>query len=99
MPSTATPSPSTAPPGSTCTLPKTETGPLAFAHLDMNASAPTKVALEYVWSRLVPGGMVVFDDYGWAQYSDQKELIDAFYADKRDGLIALPTGQALSVKL
>jgi hypothetical protein len=81
------------------TLPKTETGPLAFAHLDMNASAPTKVALEYVWSRLVPGGMVVFDDYGWAQYSDQKELIDTFYADKKDGLIALPTGQALSVKL
>jgi hypothetical protein len=81
------------------TLPKTETGPLAFAHLDMNASAPTKVALEYVWSRMVPGGMVVFDDYGWAQYSDQKELIDKFYADKRDGLIALPTGQALSVKL
>jgi O-methyltransferase len=81
------------------TLSKTETGPLAFAHLDMNASAPTKVALEYVWSRLVPGGMIVFDDYGWAQYADQKELIDEFFAEKADGLIALPTGQALTVKV
>jgi O-methyltransferase len=81
------------------TLPKTETGPLAFVHLDMNASAPTLVALEYVWSRLVPGGMIVFDDYGWAQYSDQKKLIDNFFEDKPDGLMALPTGQALSVKV
>lgn len=81
------------------TIPKTETGPLAFVHLDMNASAPTALALEYAWSRLVPGGMIVFDDYGWAQYSDQKKLIDDFFKDKKDGLIALPTGQALSVKL
>lgn len=81
------------------TLPKTETGPLAFAHLDMNAAAPSKLALEYVWSRLVPGGILVFDDYGWAQYADQKKLIDNFFEDKRDGLVALPTGQALSVKL
>jgi len=81
------------------TLRATETGPLAFVHLDLNAAAPTEFALEYIWSRLVPGGMVVFDDYGWAQYSDQKQLIDKFFADKRDGLMALPTGQALTVKL
>jgi O-methyltransferase len=81
------------------TLSETETGPLAFAHLDMNASAPTKIALDYVWSRMVPGGMMVFDDYGWAQYADQKKLIDDFFGDKPDGLMALPTGQALSVKV
>jgi O-methyltransferase len=81
------------------TLRSTDTGPLAFGHLDLNASAPTELALGYVWSRLVPGGMLVFDDYGWAQYSDQKKLIDRFFEDKKDGLIALPTGQALSVKL
>ena len=81
------------------TLRATETGPLAFVHLDLNASAPTQRALEYVWSRMVPGGIIVFDDYGWAQYSDQKRLIDKFFADKKDGLIAVPTGQAISVKL
>lgn len=81
------------------TLVSTETGPLAFAHIDLNAAAPTELSLRYAWSRLVPGGIVVFDDYGWAQYSDQKKLIDQFFADKKDGLMALPTGQALSVKL
>jgi len=81
------------------TLAATETGPLAFVHLDLNASAPTELALRYVWSRLVPGGMIVFDDYGWVQYVDQKVLIDEFFKDKPDGLMALPTGQALCVKL
>lgn len=81
------------------TLSNTETGPLAFVHLDMNASAPTQLALDYAWSRLVPGGMIVFDDYGWAQYAEQKLLIDDFFKDKKDGPIALPTGQALSIKL
>ena len=80
------------------TLRTTDTGPLSFGHLDLNASAPTKVALEYVWARLLPGGMLVFDDYGWAQYADQKKLIDAFFAGRKDGLIALPTGQAIVVK-
>lgn len=81
------------------TLPSTETGPLAFGHLDLNAAAPTDFALKYVWSRLVAGGILVFDDYGWSQYSDQKKLIDAFFEDKKDSLIALPTGQAMVVKL
>jgi O-methyltransferase len=81
------------------TLRREETGPLAFAHLDLNAAAPTEVALEYAWSRMVPGGIVVFDDYGWSGYEDQRAMIDRFFTGKPDGLIALPTGQALSVKL
>ena len=81
------------------TLRREETGPLAFVHLDLNAAAPTDVALEYSWSRLVAGGMVVFDDYGWSGYEDQRAIIDRFFAGRADGLIALPTGQAMSVKL
>jgi O-methyltransferase len=81
------------------TLPTTETGPLAFVHLDLNAAEPTGAALEYIWSRLLPGGIVVFDDYGWDAYIDQRRLVDRFFGDKPDGLIALPTGQAICVKL
>src|SRR5215217_3362328 len=36
------------------TLPEIETGPIAFCHLDLNASAPTKLALEYLYPRLIP---------------------------------------------
>lgn len=81
------------------TLKTTETGPLAFVHLDLNAAAPTELALEYSWSRLVPGGMLVFDDYGWAGLEEQRKIIDRFFSGKPDGLMALPTGQAISVKV
>src|SRR3954468_24319607 len=46
------------------TLPETETGRLAFVHFDLNASAPTRAALEYAFSRAVPGALLLFDDYG-----------------------------------
>lgn len=80
------------------TLPRTETGPLAFAHIDLNAAGPTEVALQYTWSRLVSSGMVVFDDYGFEGYNDQRRLIDKFFDDKNDALMALPTGQAMAIK-
>jgi O-methyltransferase len=80
------------------TLRSTETGPLAFAHMDLNAAAPTELALGYTWSRLVRGGMVIFDDYGWDDYADQRKAIDRFFEDKHEGPIALPTGQALIIK-
>jgi O-methyltransferase len=81
------------------TLPRTEIGPVAFCHLDLNASQPTRLALEYLYPRLVAGGMLVMDDYGWAGYEDQREVLETFFAGKPEELIALPTGQALVVKL
>jgi hypothetical protein len=34
-------------------------------HLDLDLYAPTAGALEYFWPRLLSGGYVVCDDYGW----------------------------------
>jgi hypothetical protein len=81
------------------TLPETETGPLAFAHIDLNAAAPTDLALRYVWPRLISSGIVVFDDYGFMQdYLDQRRLIDEFFAEVKHPIIALPTGQGMAIK-
>lgn len=80
------------------TLSRTETGPVAFCHLDLNGSAPTKRALEYVYPRLLPGAMIVMDDYGLGAYTEQRQVIDEFFVDKPECPIALPTGQGLVVK-
>jgi O-methyltransferase len=80
------------------TLPSTETGPLAFVHLDLNAARPTRHVLEHVYDRLVPGGLVVFDDYGWRGYEDQRREIDEFLRERPEVLVALPTGQAVLTK-
>jgi hypothetical protein len=80
------------------TMPATDTGPLAFAHIDLNASAPTVHVLEHVLQRLVPGGVIVFDDYGWPGYEDQRAGIDRVLREAGEEAIAQPTGQAVLVR-
>jgi O-methyltransferase len=81
------------------TIPAADTGELAFVHLDLNAAAPTRHVLEHVYDRVVPGGIVVFDDYGWREYDDQRDVIEVFLRDRPEELVALPTGQAVLTKV
>lgn len=81
------------------TMPAADTGDLAFAHIDLNAAAPTVHVLEHAYARLVPGGVIVFDDYGWPGYEEQRALVDGFLRDCREDVIALPTGQGVLTRL
>lgn len=81
------------------TLEVTETGPLAFCHLDLNASAPSLRALQYAYDRLLPAGIIVMDDYTQHEFSEQRNVVDGFFADKPEVPLAMPTGQGLIVKL
>jgi hypothetical protein len=36
-----------------------------FVHVDVDLYQPTKDSFEYFWPRLVPGGVMVCDDYNW----------------------------------
>jgi O-methyltransferase len=81
------------------TMPAADTGDLAFVHLDLNAAAPTGHVLEHVYDRVIPGGIVVFDDYGWSEYDDQRDVIDDYLQDRPEVLVALPTGQAVLTKV
>ena len=46
------------------TLPTLGDRKFCFAHLDLDLYASTKQALAHIAPRLVPGGIVVFDDFG-----------------------------------
>jgi len=60
-----------------------------FVHLDVDLYQPTRDGLEYFYPKLVPGGMIVCDDYGWP---GARKAIDEFCA--REG-IALATNSHL----
>jgi len=68
---------------------------LVYLHIDINSAKPTLDTLEMIYPRLVSGGVIVFDDYGWGGYSDTKKVVDDFFHDKSGIVLKLPTGQAL----
>jgi O-methyltransferase len=80
------------------TLPKVDAEHIAFLSIDMNAAFPEQAALEWFWPRLSPGGVIVLDDYGWANHVEQKKAHDAFAIKVGVELLALPTGQGLIIK-
>jgi hypothetical protein len=71
---------------------------IAFLHIDMNSPRAEQGALEVLFDRVVPGGVIVFDDYGWLSYAKQMEAADAFMNARGYFVLELPTGQGLTVK-
>ena len=80
------------------TLPLVPSKAIAYLSIDMNCVAPEVAALEYFWDRIVSGGVVLFDDYGFPGHEDQKRAHDAFAMKKNVSILALPTGQGLIIK-
>jgi hypothetical protein len=80
------------------TLDSVEIGAVSYLSLDMNCAPPELAAAEHFWDRLVPGGMILLDDYGFVSYEDQKRGFDQFAARHGIEVLALPTGQGLMIK-
>jgi O-methyltransferase len=81
------------------TLKDVEIERVAYLMLDMNILFPEREALAFFWDKLVPGGIILFDDYGWSGYHLQKESHDAFAASKGAKILNLPTGQGMLLKI
>lgn len=80
------------------TLPSVPIDQVCYLCLDMNIVVPERAAIEYFWDKLVPGAPVILDDYGWLNFGEQKEAMDAFAARKGVKIANLPTGQGLLFK-
>lgn len=71
---------------------------ICFAHIDLNNSTAEIAALEFIFDRIVSGGIIVFDDYCWANARAQHDAEKAWFSAKGLEVLALPTGQGVFVK-
>ena len=71
---------------------------IAFMHLDLNNASAEIGALEVLFDRMVPGAVLVLDDYGWLAYRAQKEAEDPWFEKLGYRILELPTGQGLLIK-
>jgi len=71
---------------------------IAFMHLDLNNGPAEIGALEVLFDRMVPGAVLVLDDYGWLHYRQQKLMEDPWFAARGYRVLEIPTGQGLVIK-
>jgi O-methyltransferase len=76
-----------------------ENGRYAFVHLDVDLYQSTLDCCKYFYPRLSAGGVLLFDEYGFAPSRGEKDAVDEFFADKPESPITLPTGQAFVLKV
>jgi O-methyltransferase len=71
---------------------------VSLLHIDMN-NAPTEIAaLDELWPKVVPGGIVLLDDFGWSGYVEQTVDELEFFKERDYHVLELPTGQGLVIK-
>jgi hypothetical protein len=71
---------------------------IGFLHMDLNSPRAEVAVLEQLFDKVVPGGVIIFDDYGWKLFEKQKEAEDIFMKACGYEVLELPTGQGLVVK-
>ena len=72
---------------------------IAFLHIDLNQAPAEIAALETLFDRMVPGAILVLDDYEWSGiYRPQKIAEDEWFDQRQYRVMPLPTGQGLVFK-
>jgi hypothetical protein len=69
-----------------------------FVHVDVDLYEPTRDAIEFFYPRMVPGGVMLFDDYGFRTCPGATAAVDEFIAGRPEPVVAVPTGQAFLIK-
>jgi O-methyltransferase len=80
------------------TLSEVKSKRIAFLSIDMNCVEPEIAAANYFWECLLPGAIMLLDDYGHPRHYEQKLAFDQFARDKGVKILSLPTQQAVIQK-
>ena len=72
---------------------------IAYLHIDLNQAPAEIAALDHLFDRMVPGGILILDDYEWSGfYRPQKLAEDQWFEARHYRVMPLPTGQGLVIK-
>jgi hypothetical protein len=64
-------------------------------HIDVDLYQPTRDSLEFFYPRLVEGGVIIMDDYGFLTCPGAKAAADEFASSVSVQVLHLPTGQGI----
>ena len=71
---------------------------ISFLSIDMNGDIAERATLERYYDKIVKGGIIYFDDYGW-RYPKLRKTVNEFFNDKPETLLHFPSGNSVVIKL
>lgn len=66
-------------------------------HIDVDLYEPTRDSLDFFYDRMVPGGIIVMDDYGFRNCPGAFLAANEFMENCPEEIIHLPTGQGVII--
>ena len=70
----------------------------SFIHIDVDLYQPTLDSIEFFYSRMNEGGVILCDDYGCTTCPGATRAIDEFLKDKKEAMISLSSGGGFMIK-
>ncbi len=71
----------------------------SFVHIDVDMYQPISDSFRFFYPKLVPQGIMVFDDYGYTQFPGAKKAVDECLKEfHQPFFVPLPSGQAFLIK-
>lgn len=71
---------------------------IGYLSIDLNMASTEMAVIDRLWPKLSTGGVVLLDDYAWAEHAPQKAAWDKFALSVNRPILTLPTGQGLLIK-
>ena len=70
-----------------------------FVHIDVDLYKPTITTLNYIFDKVVKGGIIITDDFDSREFPGNRKAWQEFFTNKNIlNSIALPSGQAVYIK-
>jgi hypothetical protein len=80
------------------TLTRIKCNAIAFLHIDMNHPKPEVFGLQTLWPKISRGGVVLLDDYAFANHEEQYDAMNRLSHELNFDILSTPTGQGLIIK-
>ena len=69
-----------------------------FVHADADVYPSTKAICEFFYDRLTPGGVLLFDDYGFKKASGVRKAVNEYFEDKPENPVMISGGQCIVIR-
>ncbi len=71
---------------------------IGFLHLDLNAPEIEIACLDMLWEQILPGGIILIDDYAYIGFEKTTELFKSYFLNKERYILTTATGQGIVIK-